>query len=142
MINASIVTRECMTKPTKTERAEAIKELQARVRPGMTINCILRNVSTSGMTRHISLFIDDEPITWLAARALGENYTNEWRGYRAIKVTGCGMDIGFNLVYTLSGILFPNGFIPRDAGKTSGRNQTSADEVDTDGGYALNHHWL
>jgi hypothetical protein len=70
---------------------------------------ILRRVSASGMTRAISLKIikDGEliDITYTAARALGEKCV-EVNGHNVIKVQGCGMDMGFHLVYNLASVLF------------------------------------
>jgi hypothetical protein len=70
---------------------------------------ILRSVSSSGMSRHISLktihrgeLID---ITYLAARVMGDK-VSEKLGYNTIRVNGCGMDMGFHLVYGLSSVLY------------------------------------
>ena len=74
-----------------------------------TIYTILRRVSSSGMTRHISLKIaqggEIYDITYTAALALGEKL-HEVNGFNTIKQNGCGMDMGFNLVYNLSSVLF------------------------------------
>jgi hypothetical protein len=79
-----------------------------------TVYTILRSVSASGMTRHISLVVagvNDEgkadlyDITFLAAQAMGEKL-QERNGHRTIRVNGCGMDMGFHLVYTLSSVLY------------------------------------
>lgn len=59
------------------------------------------------------------------------------RKHEAIGAGGCGMDMGFHLVYTLSRVLFPDGFIPSKAGRKYGRNGERANKRDTDGGYAL-----
>jgi len=70
---------------------------------------ILRSVSASGMSRTISLktiqngeLID---ITYTASRVLGDKCI-EVNGQNAIRVNGCGMDMGFHLVYNLASILF------------------------------------
>jgi hypothetical protein len=47
----------------------------------------------------------------------------EVNGSRALRVGGCGMDMGFHTVYTLSRVLF------HEEGST------------TDAGYSLNHAW-
>jgi hypothetical protein len=79
-----------------------------------TVYTILRSVSASGMTRHISLVVagvgvDGKPdindITYHAARAMGDKL-QERNGHRTIRVNGCGMDMGFHLVYSLSSVLF------------------------------------
>lgn len=99
-----------------TERDEAIARLREWIKPGDTVYTILRHVSSSGMTRYIDIIhisITDEGkagITWLgynAAAALGWKYTDDYYG---IKVGGCGMDMGFHLVYTLSSVLFNDGY--------------------------------
>ena len=79
------------------------------VKPGVKVYTILRHVSSSGMSRDISLVIGDgndiTDITYYAAQALGDKLI-ESKGHRAIKQHGCGMDMGFNLVYNLSSVLF------------------------------------
>ena len=75
----------------------------------LTIYTVLRSVSASGMTRHISLKMAQGSniydITYLVAQALGERVSDR-NGYNTIKVNGCGMDMGFHLVYNLSSVLF------------------------------------
>jgi hypothetical protein len=92
------------------DRDYAIEKLLTHyLKEGQKVHTILRSVSASGMTRNISLVIaqGDEvvDITYYAAQALGEKMT-ESKGHRAIKQNGCGMDMGFNLVYNLSSVLF------------------------------------
>lgn len=75
------------------------------------IYTVLRHVSASGMSRDISLKTvqDGEliDITFTAAEALGEK-VKEKNGHRVIRVGGCGMDMGFHLVYSLSSVLYSN----------------------------------
>jgi hypothetical protein len=88
------------------------------------IYTILRHVSSSGLSRDISLFYDSpngiHPITHTAGRALGYKVINAG-GFNAIRQQGGGMDMGFNLVYTLSAVIY------KDLER---------------GGYHLNHRWL
>lgn len=74
-----------------------------------TVYTILRHVSASGMSRDISLKTMQDgqliDITFTAAEALGEK-VKEKDGHRVIRVGGCGMDMGFHLVYNLSSVLF------------------------------------
>ena len=60
---------------TTTHETEAIEALREQLRPGDTVYTILRHVSASRMTRHISVVImrENEPvdITWRVAGALG-----------------------------------------------------------------------
>lgn len=92
------------------DRDYAIEHLLTHyVREGATVYTILRKISSSGMTRHYSLLvarngkIDD--ITYYASKAIGWTLA-ESTGHRAIKVSGCGMDMSFHLVSTLSAVLF------------------------------------
>lgn len=133
------------TKKQLAERAEAIATLSTMVQAGTVVYTILRHVSSSGMSRDISLLIKDGDglanITYLAAKAMGDTL-KEKNGHHVIRATGCGMDMGFALVYNLGRTLFPDGFYPVQAGRSYGRNGTSNEALDTDGGYALKHEWL
>lgn len=126
----------------KAQREESIARLRETLKPGDEVVCVLRRRSASGMSRAISLHIvhsgQIQSITYDAAHAL------EWRlvevnGDRAIKVDGCGMDMGFHTVYCLGRILFPDGF--KLAENQYGRNGDQSG-FDTDGGYALRSRWL
>lgn len=76
------------------------------------VGTILRHVSQSGMSRDISLFYNGANITWYVARAMGETIKDKY-GQRVIRVSGCGMDMGFYLVYNLGNVLY--GFDDRNA---------------------------
>lgn len=121
---------------------EAIKQLKlARtkggfgIRPKQTIYTCLRHVSSSGMTRAISLHIvrgkEIVDISWAAARALEMKIDQNHGG---IRIGGCGMDMGFALVYDLGRVLWPNG--------TRRPHSERNGQPDRDGGYALTHRWL
>ena len=144
------------TATAANERQAAISELAAHLPPGSTVRTILRHVSRSGMTRSISLVIGDDrgdpwDITYLAARALGEKIDQTHGG---IRIGGCGMDMGFALVYNLSTVLYPDGFECIGAGDPDvwGSRCPSNDHSNGDrdysphqhrsGGYALRHDWL
>lgn len=85
--------------------------LRSILTPGTTLRTNLRHVARSGMMRHISVhFVKDGELldlTWHVARAGGFKLadSNEW----AIKMDGCGMDMGFALVYSISRTLYPEG---------------------------------
>ena len=85
---------------------------------GAKVFTILRSVSASGMSRHISVIVakDDEvmDITYYVAGALGESL-HETNGNRSIRQHGAGMDMGFNLVYNLSYVLFNDGYALKQA---------------------------
>lgn len=124
-----------MTKAQIAERDEAIAELRKRLKPGDRIYAIVRHVSRSGMQRSISLTIarkgEIESLDFWASRALDLRIDRKNGG---IKIDGCGMDMGFQLVYMLGSALWPHG-----TSKPHGRRNG---EPDSTGGYALKHVWL
>jgi hypothetical protein len=82
---------------------------------------------------------------------------HERGGHFAIKVGGCGMDMGFSLVYGLSRTLYREGHactIGEDHGHHSGtdycpsndhvndRNWSRYEGLHSDGGYAVSQRWL
>lgn len=119
------LTRKQLAQVEQEESIERLRQLFAGDK-NPTLHTILRHVSASGMTRDISLvYVKDGQlynVTYSAALALSWPLS-ERSGYRAIRVGGCGMDMGFHLVYTLSSVLF--------------RNST-----DSDAGYTLKQEWL
>jgi len=125
------------------EKQEAIAKLRKWLKPGDTVYTILRHVSKSGMSREIGVVIlkgkgetvDLHP-NFLIATACGDKLNTRGDG---IKVSGCGMDMGFHLVYNLGRVLFPKGFkLPK--GRHGRNGDTSG--YDQDGGYALTQRWL
>lgn len=132
----------------ETEAQEAIARLRKWVKPGDTLFCNLRHVSRSGMQRSIQLIKIERPakgsrepkmvyLGYNAAKALGWRYDRKREG---VIVGGCGMDMGFHLVYELAHVLFP-----RKAGApvATGSGETAVGHSnDKAGGYALRHRWL
>jgi len=144
-----------MTKKEKdAQREEARERLLAMLKPGDTVYTVLRHVSASGMARWISPLItgEDGPydLTYWVARLLDERVDQKHYG---VKVVGCGMDMGFHLVYNLSSVLFPAGFsCIGDGGEKWGSRCPACDHSNgdrdytphqhKDGGYALRQKWL
>jgi len=121
----------------KTEREVIIKELKKIIEKGKRkIYQYVTQVSSSGMSRHIKSFviIKNEPVSidWYIARVL--SYIS--RDDKGIKIVGCGMDMGFSLVYDLGRVIYPNG----DKKTITGRNGDT--EPETDGGYLFKHNWI
>lgn len=145
------------------EEAAAIIHLRTVLSPGDTVYTVLRHVSRSGMSRNIDLYYmaqDDKGTCapqWISAyvgHAIGspQSYKN-WQHSQGLTVGGCGMDMGFHLVYELSMTLFRDGFTC--PGETCPSNDHSNDRSEAmlrknfkgqrhtgDGGYALRHSWL
>ena len=78
---------------------------------GSTVWLVIRQVSRSGMYRHISVHgINKNNIyvySFHVANVLDWTYKDKTN---AVGVGGCGMDMGFHLVYTLSSILYKDGY--------------------------------
>lgn len=138
------------TKAELAEREEARDRLREMLNPGDTVYTVLRHVSRSGMSREITMHVieDGEPwwISGYAARAAG----NRLGPRDGVVVSGCGMDMGFALVYELSRALYPDGFgcigkgCPANDHVNPGdrRDDYSPDHWHREGGYALRHRWL
>lgn len=119
-----------LTKQAQREREAACDKLREWLKPGDTVHSILRSVSRSGMSREIS-FVDKEmrALDYQISKACGYSF-----GKQGLKVSGCGMDMGFAVVYELGARLWPKG-TPEPHGRRNG-------EPDSDGGYALKQRWL
>jgi hypothetical protein len=136
--------KECKQLPRaegeRIYREQTAAELRKWIKPGTTIYTKLESVSGSGMSRRISLYAvmpakKGEPahianITGQAATVMRESVSDKG----GITVTGCGMDMGFHLVYSLGASLWPKG--------TRKPHGTRNGAPDTAGGYALRHSWL
>ena len=105
--------------------------LEYFVTEGDTIYTVLRSVAPSGMSRTMSLKVAKNgkilDLTYYASVVLDYPLV-EVNGSRAIRVGGCGMDMGFHAVYSLSRVLF------RD------KYEGQPDAVDA--GYSLSQAWL
>jgi len=108
------------------ERQEAIDHLRTIIKPGDTVYTVLRHVSRSGMTRGIDVYIlqteagygssDDMKavpvwITAFVGKAIDSPQPMDyWRKSLGLKVGGCGMDMGFHVVNSLSYALYGKGY--------------------------------
>ena len=86
------------------EKDYCIERLKAWFKDVDTVYTSVQHVSKSGMTRDIKLIsiLDNEPfcINYLVAGALDNKIKNG-----GVRVGGCGMDMGFHIVYELSQVL-------------------------------------
>jgi hypothetical protein len=111
-------------KPTQDD----INRLKAWIEANnYTIYTVIRHVSKSGMMREISVVI---PVitggdisggdnaasvlqfvhpSYTIAGLLNRGYS-EKNGHNAVMCHGCGMDMGFDLVYQLSSVLYGDGY--------------------------------
>lgn len=139
-----------MTKAQQQDKLDAIEYLRKHIKPGDRVYTTLTHVSRSGMSRSIKvcIVVGDEivDISGWVGRALDEPRDHKRGG---VKVGGCGMDMGFHVVYCLGRALFPDGF--RCCGercqshdhnnpphpKRDGRTMHKGDSV-----YALRQEWI
>lgn len=124
-----------MTKQQQKDRDEAIAQLREWIKPGDTVYTILDHVSRSGMSRAIRVLVPTigglsvesvppggKPTDYVrkdgisvdfihpnraVGKALGlRHWRRNGREQDALVVGGCGMDMGFHLVYELSHVLY------------------------------------
>lgn len=99
-----------MARYTKSDQAAARVYLETVLSHGDTIYCNLRSVARSGMSRTIDFYamVHGEPnrITYSVA-VLTDNTTTK---DGALRVPGCGMDMGFAVVYDLAWKLYGDGY--------------------------------
>lgn len=159
-----------MTKREKAERRESSLAVLHKMLPvGSTVFTVLKHVSRSRMMRRIAVIAIGKEgplnVSGFVSAVLGLPLTDDG----AVKVTGCGMDMGYHVVHNLGYALFPAGHgcigegCPSNDHSNGDRDyrphvddtpQTSA-EVGTDipakrahrhyhteGAYGLRHRWL
>lgn len=106
------------TKADKARAAEHLETLRGILKPGDTVHTVIRHVSSSGMSRRIDLYkvehdgprygTDLRFLTGYVAAVLGYRWDDR-NGKHGLVVGGCGMDMGFHVVYNLARVLFPDG---------------------------------
>lgn len=160
------------SKADKARAAEHLETLRGILKPGDTVHTVLRHVSSSGMSRRIDLYkvehdgprygTDLRFLTGYAAAVLGYRWDDR-NGKHGLVVGGCGMDMGFHVVYSLARVLFPDGYgcigkgCPSNDHSNGDRDWTphgngmtphlravliGADHWHRDGGYALRQRWI
>jgi hypothetical protein len=132
---------------TKEQVEHAREYLSEVLKPGDTVYTTVTHVARSGMSRNIRLFYmtEDGPhdISFLAAHLMGAPIAKNG----GLKVGGCGMDMGFWVVYNLSHVLFPRGFMCVGKKRCPSCDHSNGDRnyrrhLHKSGGYALNQKWL
>jgi len=90
-----------MKKKTQ-EHFEAYDYFKTNLKKNDTIYCIIKHVSQSGMSRHISFFYirNNEP-RFITPRISDFLDYRMNKHYDAIVVGGCGMDMAFSVVHHL-----------------------------------------
>ena len=92
------------------DKARAEELLKEWFPKGSTAHTTVVHVARSNMSRHIKVFAITgeriQNISYYVAEYLDLRYTNK----EAVFVGGCGMDMGFHLIYTLSNCLYDDGY--------------------------------
>lgn len=122
-----------MAKTSEMRKLECRKALLRFLKPGDVVTCVLRSVSRSGMSRRIDFYKTKSGEIYYLSNYIADllEMNNDREG---VRVGGCGMDMGFAVVYDLGATLWPKG-TKKPHGRRNG-------EPDSDGGYALKHRWL
>jgi hypothetical protein len=154
------------TKANNTARAEALQELHKILKPGDTLHTITRHVSSSGMSRAISVVKvgRDGSIFYLDGLVARAGIFSLHPRYDGLKLDGAGMDMGFHLVYSVSRAVFADGFkctghdgtkrapacpsndhsnyYAETRGQANPPANYSRGRKHSDPGYALRHRWM
>lgn len=145
-----------MSKASDRERESARDDLRNILKPGDTVYTVLRYVSRSGMSRGIDCYrmndgSDPSWLSYMVSKAVGIPF-NQKR--ECLSVGGCGMDMGFHVVYELSAVLYGRGsgytfFCVGEACPSNDHTNERGQKVNytvgrehSDGGYALRQRWI
>lgn len=136
-----------MAKYSKVQVAESLAELRRLCPPGTTVHTKLVHVSRSGMRREIAPIVfkrgkvsDGRYIWWHVAVVLGLAVNGQ---RDAVKVDGCGMDMGFHIVNALSYVLHGHEGRGEDAKAASALGRSfQPRRGHYRAGYSLNHRWI
>ena|SRR3990167_173938 len=156
---------ENMTRFNEQDKKEAISKLMPMLRKSkFMVYSQVRHVSSSGMMRHIDFFVmnSNKPINinWYIERITNTYFRA--KSYNAknadsLRVSGCGMDMGFAVVYALSSCIYghrkesifkcrgegcPSNDHTNDRKPYQWDRVKSKGKIHSDGGYALIQKWL
>ena len=122
MKTATLSKKEQAKKEVDSASAYLLSILEKQETP--TLYTSLKHVSSSGMSRDMKVLavVNGQivDVTWYVGK-LNVGTIKERNGQRVIRVGGCGMDMGFHVVYSISSYLY--------------RNQDDA-------GYVIRHEWI
>ena len=93
------------------EREEDAARMREWLPPGATVYTSCDHVSRSGMHRRINVHaIVGGEMMWLTGYAANVVGFTRDKKHDGLRIGGCGMDMGFHVVSTLSRVLYPDGF--------------------------------
>lgn len=126
-----------MSKTSQARKDECRAALLKILKPSDKVYCVLRHDSRSGMSRRIDFYKMTRDSPRYLSGYVGDLLEHKLANYRdggGLVVGGCGMDMGFSVVYNLGAALWPKG--------TDKPHGTRNGEPDSAGGYALKSEWL
>ena len=126
-----------MTTATLNQQQQAaMDDLHWLLKPGDTVWSLNRHTSASGMTHCFDFYTiqDNQLLRLTHLICVVCEYRQDTRHGYALKTTGCGMDMAFQVIYNLGQAMWPDG-TPEPHGMRNG-------EPDTVGGYAFHHRHL
>mgnify|MGYP006287434487 CR=1 FL=1 len=122
MTTATLSKKEQQKQEKESAKAYLLSIMEKQEKPTLYTN--LKHVSSSGMSRDMKVLavVDGEivDVTWYVGK-LDIGTLKERNGQRVIRVGGCGMDLGFHVVYSVSAVLY--GYEER-------------------GAYTIRHEWI
>lgn len=105
-MSATLTKKQVKQQESEEGKAYILSLLEGEERP--TLYTIIRKVSSSGMSRQISVKVIKEgrlyDISFSMAKVL--DYPLVQGAHNALRVNGCGMDMGFHIVSSLSRVLY------------------------------------
>lgn len=130
-----------MPRHTKAEKAEALAYLRRTLHPGDTVYTVLRSIARSGMSREIDAYTikENRPVYLSGTIAAALDYRQSKQG--ALIVSGCGSDMGFEVVYNTGRVIFPDGG-PLEHSPRRAQEERLGATIESDGGYLLAQSWL
>ena len=141
----TVPTKQGQRKTWEQIHDEKVLRQNYGLRPSMTVWTSVKKVSRSGMSRRIECFMVEgneiHNITGYVASILGYGRNDD-----GMAVGGCGMAMGFHVVYSLSWALFGKSFTCVGEGCPSNDHHNGqpikSGHLHSDGGYALKQRWL
>ena len=143
------VIKETLKSRAEREKQEAIISLRKFAEESNYVfYTVLRHVSDSGMFRRISVFASTPSegivcLDWFIEKLGFYKRENDFRKGEGLRVSGCGMDMGFSLVYNTASVVFgglSKAEILRISKKTNNRRNGGFESTDT--GYLIRQKWI
>ena len=96
---------------TKEDKLLANETLFRILEKHEKIYCSVKHVANSGMSRHIAFYVADGDKILTITRLIGVILDLPYRERTGgLFISGCGMDMGFHIVYNLGLVMFEDGY--------------------------------